>query len=219
MSIISNRHNVNKFVAGKSEALNGQRLAKVGYKSSKTNPAKHPSVCVSVPKIKEPLSPEYLVRLNPYILAMIENAQDGIIRSLYESSDGTLSSISDDDINLGAVCAFLESESTGGRLTIELVNAWFDTSLRDNLTVIIADKLGFDLSTLEQEQTVARHIAGYKGLIASLSGGKTYLNDSQRAGVRRALEVSAVDDEIIGKLIARINQMEKKVDVAELLEL
>ena len=218
MSIISNRHNVNPFVAGKSEALTGQRLAKVGYKSSKANPAKYRSVCVSVPAPITPTEGE-LSRLMPHILTMLENAQDGIIRSLYESSDGTMSSVSDDEISVSAICAYLDAESTGGRLTIEVVNSWFDSQVRDNLTVVIATKLGFDLSTPEQECTVNKHVAGYRGLFASLSGGKTVLQPVQIAGIRRALEVSSVDDEISGKLMARLIQMEKKPNIAELLML
>ena len=219
MSIISNRHNVNPFVAGKSEALNGQRLAKVGYKSSKANPAKYKSVCVSVPPMDKAVwnTPELIARLESHFNAVIESAQDGIIRSLYESSDGELSSVSDDELNIDAVINFLDAESTGGRLTIEVVNQWFDSQVRDNLTVVIATKLGFDLSTPEQESTVQKHVAGYRGLFASLSGGKTFLQPTQIAGIRRALEVSSVDDEISVKLMARLIQREKKPNIAELL--
>jgi len=48
---ISNRHPLNPFTSGASQALAGQRLAKIGYKSSKTAPARYPSVCASIPPI------------------------------------------------------------------------------------------------------------------------------------------------------------------------
>ena len=96
---------------------------------------------------------------------MVENAQDGVIRSLYESSDGSLSAVSDADISIDAIIGFLEAESTGGRLTKEFIEAWFATSVHDALYVVIADKLHYDgLLTPEQECTVEKHINGYKGI-------------------------------------------------------
>lgn len=215
---ISNRHQINKFVAGKSAPLTGQRLAKVGYKSTKKTAARFPSICVSIPEIFLPIEVEYLTRLQPYIVAMIQTAQDGIIKSLYESSDGTLSAVSEDDISMGAVCAFLESEATGGRLTIEIIGAWFDEQVRDNLFVVIADRLKFDLNTPEQEATVSKHVAGYREMFSALSGGKTFYSPAQIAGLKRALEVSSVDDDMAEKLLKRLQAMEAKKDV-ELMDL
>lgn len=213
MSIISNRHTVNRFVAGKSDALTGQRLSKVGYKSTKKTRAKYPSICVSVPKIQAPISSEYLTRLQPYIVTMIQTAQDGIIKSLYESSDGNLGTVSDDDISMGAVCAYLESEASGGRLTIEIINTWFDEQMKDNLFVVVADRLKFDLSTPEQESTVNKHVAGYREMFSALSGGKTFYSPAQIAGLKRALEVSSVEDDMSEKLLKRLEAMEGKKDV------
>ena len=219
MSNISNRHTVQLFEAGKSEALTGQRLAKVGYKSSKTSPAKFPSICVSVPFVDTDDVKGNISRLMPYIKEMISNAQDGIIRSLYESSHGALSNVSDDDISVNSVINFLEAEQSGGRLTKEFLENWFDSQVKTNLTVVIADKLGFDLSTDEQEVTVEKHVKVYRDLISSLSGGKTILTTVQMNGVERALEVSSVDDEVKDKLVNRIKKMKEQPKMEELLEL
>lgn len=85
---ITNRHSVVPFTAGESKPMTGQRLAKVGYKSTKKNPARFKSVCVSVPEIPENNIRSELDRLIPHVRTMLENAQDGIIRSLYESREG-----------------------------------------------------------------------------------------------------------------------------------
>jgi hypothetical protein len=219
VSNISNRHIINAFVSGKSEPLSGQRLAKVGYKSSKANPAKFPSICVSVPQIDPAPVLENINRLLPFIGTMLENAQDGIIRSLYESADGSLSGVNDDEISIDACIAFMSAEASGGRLTIEFLNGWFDQNVKDNLTVVVADKLGFDLSTPEMEQTVGKHVKVYRDLIASLSGGKTILTSVQIVGIRRALEVSSVDDDTSSKLLARLTAMENKPKIEDLLAL
>lgn len=215
---ISNRHTVNTFVAGKSSAMSEQRLAKVGYKSTAKNPAKYPSICVSVPMVTE-FDPEQIQRLGPYIIQMLENAQDGIIRSLYESSDGSLTEVSDDDISIDSCISYLEAESTGGRLTKEYLEQWFDAQMRDNLFVVIADKLGFTEITSDVEITVNKHVNGYRGMVASLSGGKTLFQKPQVQALLRAIEVSSVDDETAMKLNARLNGMMKKPDLEELLGL
>lgn len=215
---ITNRHTVNPFIAGKSAPMNEQRLAKVGYKSTVKTPARFPSICVSVPIITE-FDEDQLNRLSPYIVQMLENAQDGIIRSLYESRDGSLSEVSDADISIDSCISFLEAESTGGRLTKEFLEQWFDAQMRDNLTVVVADKLGFSELNDDVLITVGKHVAGYRGLIASLSGGKTLLQEPQIKGLLRALEVSSVDDETSVKLNARLNAMLNRPKIEELLGL
>lgn len=216
MSTISNRHSVLPFVSGKSEPLSGQRLAKIGYKPRGTNAAKFASVCVSVPFFPEPLTESQLQCLMPSIREMIQNAQDGIIRSLYESSGGTLKSVGDEDISIESVIGYLEAESTGGRLTKEYLNSWFDSNVKDNLTVVICEKLGMEDI---EDPRVEKSVAIYKELISSLSGGATILQPTQIKGVRRALDVSSVDDDTSKKLIARLDKMEKAPKIEDLLEL
>jgi len=216
---ITNRHAVVPFVAGKSAPFDGQRLAKVGYKSSKTNPAKFPSVCASVPMIQDSEILSNVDRLVPYVRGLLESAQDGIIRSLYESSGGQRTEVGDSEISLDCIIGYLESESSGGRLTVDGLNAWFDTNVKDNLTVVIADKIGIaDLDDAGISR-ITPHLNAYRQLIASLSGGKTILSPQQIAGIRKAIEVSSVDDETSVKLLSRLDAMEKKPKIEELLEL
>lgn len=219
MSNVSTRHNVLPFVAGKSVPLTGQRLAKVGYKSTKATPAKFPSVCVSVPPVDTESITSNIDRLLPYVREMVSNAQDGIIKSLYESSDGTLTSVSDDDISIAAVINYLEAESTGGRLTKEFLESWFDQNVSENLTVVIADKLGFVDLNDEQMIVIQKHLNIYRALISSLSGGKTILQTVQINACIRALEVSQCDDDIKNKLSARLVKMSQAPKIEELLEL
>ena len=220
MSAISNRHQVIPFIAGKTAPFAEQRLSKVGYKPSKNAPAKYPSICASIPKISsEWITEQNISRLQEHIKNLLQDAQDGILKSLYESSDGTLSGITDSDISFDACVNFMDAESIGDRLTIESINQWFDSQVADNLTVVIAERLKFDLSTPEQKSTVSQHVKGYRGLIASLSGGKTFLQPVQIAGLKRALDVSSVDDEMSKKLYARLENMEKVSTKKELFAL
>jgi len=216
---ISSRHNVNPFVAGKSEPLAGQRLAKVGYKKTKDNPNPPASVCASVPRIDDDSIVNNVQALLPGIRAMLEGVQDSVIRSLYESSDYALTSVSDDDISVGACIAFMLAESQGSRLSADAIGAWFDSNIRDNLTVVVADKLKFDLSTPEQEQTVARHVNGYRALMATLAGKNVTLQPKQIQGIENALALASSDDAMSGKIRAKLDTLKNVKSVEELLEL
>lgn len=219
MSVVSTRHNVNLFIAGKSEPLAGQRLAKVGYKPTKKNPAKYKNVCVSIPVIDVKETITDFTPWFPHIRALMETAQDGIIRSLYESAAGQLSSVSDEEIGQSAMLAWLDSQAAGGRLTIAAIGAWFDSDLKESLTVQVAEKLGFELETPEQLETVARHVNGYRELFAGLASGKNAYQKKQVRGLLRALELAENESDMAENLEKKLNAMLVRAPVADLLEL
>ena len=219
MSHFPSTHLVTAFDSAKSQALTGQRLAKIRYKTTAKQAAKFPSVCVSVPPLADAEIMENLPALKVHIRAMLEAAQDGVIRSLYEVSEGRLSSVQDQDISVVACIGYLNAESEGGRLTKETIDAWFDASLGEYVTALIVEKLGYgeDL-TPEQEHTVSRHVKGYKDMYSALAGGKTIYQPNQIASLRRVLGL--VDSSEVGeKLDARLVGMLSKPKMEDLLEL
>lgn len=221
MSLFSQSHLVTKFDAKSSSPLTGQRLAKVKYKTTAKTPAKFPSICASVPFIdtKSEAYAECLPALTVHIRAMLENAQDGIIRSLYESSDGTLSQVVDSDISIHACIAYLDAESTGGRLTKELIDAWFTESVAESVSALIVEKLGYSGEmTEEQETKVSRHVAGFKDMYSALAGGKTLYNEKQCKNLLFVFEL--IDSDDLGeKLKARLHGMMNKPKIDDMLEL
>lgn len=223
MSNVSNRHPVKPFTAG-DKPFSGQRLAKVGYKSSAKNPAKFKSVAVSVPHIDPAGIRESINALLPYIGTMLENAQDGIIRSLYESAHGAMIEISDDDISVSACIGFLEAESAGDRLTKESIERWFDSELSENLFASIAEKLGFvdadGAINEDQETVVKKHLKIYRDVMSMLAGGKTILAEKQIKGCKNALTLAPDDaDSMVIRLNARLKAMETPKSMEEMLEL
>ena len=220
MSNVSNVHDVVPFVAGKTAPLTGQRLAKVGYKTTAKNPARFASVAVSVPHISPDAITENLQSLLPYIGTMLENVQDSVIRSLYESKDGKLTQVTDADISVQACIAFLESEAAGDRLKKEHIEAWFDRVCKDNTFTLIAEKLGFTGDDLTDEQiaVVDKHVKTYRDILSMLAGGRTVLTPVQIKSCKTVIEVSEDDSGIGQKLIARLNALEAP-KTAEFLEL
>jgi hypothetical protein len=227
MSNISNRHIVNRFVSGESKPLAEQRLAKVGYKLTaemkKNGATPLPSICVSVPE----LNPQaVLARVNqflPYLASVIETAQDGIIRSMYESSGGQLQGVNDEDISMDAVLSFLAASEAGTRLSNESIAAWFDSGVADSLYVVIADKIGYSGElTEEQESTLQKHVKAYKGICQILaSKGLTLASVSlaQRNAIKVCLKLDTSGSTIAQKLADKLAELEKAPKIEEILEL
>lgn len=215
MSNVSNRHAVVPFVAGTSRPLTGQRLARAGFKLTEKMKAAGktalPSVCASVPQIDPGAVHEYLRDLLPHIGNMLEKAQDEILRSKYESSGGVCSDITDEEISIPACIAFLNAENTGSRLSAETIGQWFDTALTDGLTVLIADKLGFDLSTPEQETTVAKHVKNHRDVLGMLAGKNVILAPRQISAISNMLEL-AEEDTMHQKLSAKLTALTARKD-------
>jgi hypothetical protein len=223
MSNVSTRHPLKPFTAG-DKALSGQRLAKVGYKTSKKTPAKFSSVAVSVPQIEVSQVQENILKLLPYIGTMLENAQDGIIRGLYESAGGKCIDISDDDISVSACIGYMSAEAAGDRLTKDAIESWFDAELSENLFASIAEKLKFVDEdggiTEDQETAVKKHLKVYRDVLSMLAGGKTLLAEKQIAGCKNALALAPNEnDAMVARLNARLTAMEKPKSMEELLEL
>lgn len=227
MSNISNRHTITKFISGESKPLVTQRLAKIGYKSStdkatkKTISARFPSVCVSLPHVDPAAVPFFAEQLTPFLVSLIETAQDGIIRSLYETSGGLRTEITDEEISIPACIAYMIVEATGSRLSEESIGSWFESDIRDNLIVLIADKLGFDLSTPEQEETVQKHVKLHKDVICVLAGKNVVLSPRQESGIKNMLKIASDTSTGLGaKIEARfVAVTAKKSDESELLDI
>jgi len=209
MSNVSNAHSITGFVAGKSAALTGQRLCKVGYKSTKNASAQFPSVCVSIPPVTQNdwLDDGILQRLTPHLNEYLEGVQDKIVRSLYESAGGKLSLVLNEEISVDQCIKYLEAESTGGRMTKEMVEKWFGANLRENLQIAVAEKMGTEDPEAPE---VIQMVNGYKGMYASLSGGATMYPVAKVKQLLRALEFSADNEgEIEGKIRNRLEGMLK----------
>jgi len=223
MSNVSNRHPLKPFTAG-DKPLTGQRLAKVGYKTSKKTPAKFASVAVSVPQIEVSDVQDNILRLLPYIGTMLENAQDGIIKGLYESASGKCIDISDADISVSACIGYLAAEAAGDRLTKEAIESWFDSELSENLFASIAEKLRFvdadGAITEDQEVVVKKHLKVYRTVLSMLAGGKTLLGEKQILNCKSALTLAPNEnDAMVTRLNARLTAMEKPKSMEEMLEL
>lgn len=216
---ISTRHSILPFVSGQSKALHEQRLVKVGYKSIKNAPLRFPSVCVSVPVISE-IPEDFLESLLPHLVGVLETAQDGIVRSLYESSDGSLREVGDSDISVEACISWLEAtRERNGRLTGERIRDWFESEVSENLSVILAEKLGFTELGPKEEKVIGKHLGEYKEVLASLASHSPSLDSTQIKSCKAAIGLASSEGKIGEKMTEKLIELEKPVQKKQLLEL
>lgn len=216
MSTISNVHNVDVYVSGKSIALTGQRLAKFSWKTrtvevnGKEEKVKPESKCVSVPVIADSDIKGNIDILIPHIKSYLNSVQDSIIRNKFETNMN-LANITDSDISISSIVQFLESTDSNdsARMTKESVRAWFDAEIADNLAIILADKLGVSsVPTDEESDRIMKTIAVFGEKISSLSSGKTTFDVKTARSIKNAIEIVESEDDVYKvRFIARLDKM------------
>ena len=220
MSTISNVHNVVLFDSKTSRAFDGQRLARITYKTARKGEnagTRKDSKCVSIPAIAT-LSDTVYQAMEPYMLTLYRATQDDIIR---EAIDKGATIITDEMISDDAVLAYLAAEAAGSRLTKETIVGWFNTDLADVLTVAFADKLGIgDAPTEAQVKQLEQSINVYREAFAGLAGGKTSYVPEKAAKLRKALDlVDIAENELAGKFARKLDDMIAKPQGADMLGL
>ena len=224
MSNVSNRHAIVPFIAGTSQPLADQRLARVickqTAKMTKEGITALPSVCASVPMIASDAIEAAIPRMMDHIRTMLEDAQDGIIRAMHESTQGNATVVTDDDISVDQCIAFMDARAAGSRLSADSVSAWFNATAKEYVVAFIADKLKFTELTPDNLRVCEQHANGYCGLLQTLAGGKTILPANQLRTLRIVLATLG-DDPMASRLLERITAMEqpKQSKTAEFLDL
>lgn len=221
MSNISAIHTFTAFDSKTSKALEGQRLAKITYKTNKVTGKKdRESICVSVPPI-ESLQGEIVTKIDafmPYVLDYLVGVQDSIIKAKYEANG---KSIHTDEIGVAAMLDYLEEDSKGGRLTKEYIAAWFNSSVSDLLTVALADKLGVsDTPTEAEAKKLDQMVAVYREKFSSLAGGKTTFSAEVTDKLLKVLELTDTDSDLLAaRFVKRLEKMKEEANKDNLMGL
>lgn len=208
MSVISDRSSFVPFVsngAGKSKALNGQRLVKVIYKSRGDTKAKLPNVCASVPVLIDEEIAGNINALMPHIRSLVANAQDGIAKERYEAGAAT---IGNEEISVAACIAYLDAESSGSRLSGDDIRLWFTNELQDVLMLAIAEKMNVsDTPSDEEAKKIEQALAVYRDKLASLAGGKTAFSEQVCDRLLNVLPLVDENDPMVQRLSKRLSDM------------
>jgi len=208
MSTLFNVHTVTSYVAGKTKPLEGQRLSKITYKTDSKTGIKPDSKSVSIPAIVWSDIESQVPVIKDHILDLVLKAQDGIVRKLVEAGKDSITS---ESINIPAIIAAMLEESSGGRLTGETIREWFQESIKCNLLIAFASKLGISddtAPTAEQSEKLAKILKGYEDSFAKLASGAASFNDTQKSNLIKAIQLSGAEDDVLAsKFITRLSKV------------
>lgn len=219
MSLFSTVHDI-KPLTKDSEALTGQRLARIIFKTDKDGMKVAESQCVSIPGIDQKYvnleDAETIKRLIPHIVRILEDGQDTVIRAAFLAGK---TSVSDADISFNAVMTALDAVASSDRMTKDSLEKWFDATMKDNLMILVADKLGIgDMPSELETKKINQMIARYRDGISALSGGKTSHGVAFAKSIIKVMEDCAPsDDMIVARLMPRLKKMVSEPDMIDLL--
>lgn len=223
MSVVSNRHNVIPFISGKSIALDGQRLTVAKYKSTEKQKAKYPNVCASIPVMKiskDDITDSLMVHINEWL----QLQQDNVFKSVYESKGGTLASIGDEELNIGAIVGYLNASASSGRLTKEAIESWYKEEMIMIIMINAGVKKGFinandpDISRLSAAQSAEldKVCNVYRDLFSGLAGGSTRYDAMKQDSLKRML-AQATESPMAERLFNRLESMKEPESIVDIL--
>lgn len=112
-----------------SKPIDGQRLVRLIAKGKNKSTNLSSSLCVSVPQVTIEQVTEYIDALMPYVVGMVSDTQDKIIRE-YRIESGA-SDIHESLFDVPHCVAWLADNATGERLTGDMLREWFTEDYKD----------------------------------------------------------------------------------------
>lgn len=204
---LNNNHSVVAYTAGVTKPLAGQRLSVVFWKKDKETGIKKDSKCVSIPTIAG-ITPEELQQMIPHCVALLEQAQNKIIR---EAIDNNKTTILGADITVAKCIEYLNEVGTGAesqRLTSESIASWYDATIADTVMLAVSEKLGIgDEPTQEQASKVEKICAHYKETLSKLASGSFKLGEDYVVLCKKVVSFAPEGDAVAPKLLARLDKM------------
>lgn len=207
MSVVSNRHVFVEFTSGvskpfKDEQGNEQRLAKVGYKAKSGKK----SVCVSIPKLGDGEVERVNAAFPADLRKRAEDFQDGLIRNLFESGK---SEVSSEEIGLSQILAYLETESSSGRLSAEKVKEWWNGEFQDIAIPVLSEKYATN-----DETELAKKSKAWGDVFVAITGNSAV--DITRVRQLHSMCDFVEPDDVIGNRVkAKIEGMIKEFETLD----
>ena len=209
MSTTSNIHTAIVYEAkgaNKTVALTGQRLIVTIAKADKAGnygPHLQQTMATSVPQLSadsivDALNDDTLqVRLIPHLVEFLEGVQNQLVASRIK---GGTRSVTTEELEIPALCSYLESESTSEKWTTERIAAWFNDSLAESIGVALIEK-GWSDEKMESS------LAAYSKLISESFSSKAAIPRVKAVAIQKALALGDSSDVMIAKFQARITKI------------
>jgi hypothetical protein len=142
MSVISSTHTYTTLDKA-SKAFAGQRLIKLIAKGENKHINLQSSLCVSVPLVTQDQVADYIDKLLPHVVGLVQDVQDKIAREHRIETGHNI--ITDDDLSLTQVIKWLDENAAGDRVTTEYMAQWFADEYQDAAHQYIAHIMQLDV--------------------------------------------------------------------------
>lgn len=145
---IGSSHVFTKLTKDSKALANDQRLVRLIAKGKNKSENLNESLCVSIPALTTEHVVEYIDALMPYIVGMVSDTQDKIIRE-YRIESGA-NDIHESLFDVPHCVAWLADNATGERLTGDMLREWFTEDYREACIDWLKSKPALSGLTAEQ---------------------------------------------------------------------
>lgn len=195
--------------------ITGTRIYKCLYQASTKGGTKaQENAYVRIPT--KHLTEEHIVasiaELTPHILGWLQGIEDTMIKDTHKK--GGLQ-IFTQYLTLDKLIEQLEASNEGSRLNKEKIEAWYTSTVQDELAELFATKMQLTESSSEAELAKLELVLNaYKMKFTSLAGGKTYIKPDDCAAMISVITgCPTAAASLIGiRFVARLEKMSSKED-------
>lgn len=195
------------------------RLVVIGWKTPQKevgnlNYRKPPTICISIPKIRLSISPAIIAEA---MQAAFEDLQNSLLRSLIaeksiEQRVGT--NYSDTDFDAAAVASWLAGSGAGnGRLSQDRIATWFDASVSEPLSLLLANRMNLSNEPSNEELTkLTAAITQRRTLLTRIAGPGVPFNRTVAEQLLRSVEpaeASMTKQQVVAKLTSYLKQTDE----------
>lgn len=218
MSVVSNIHTAVIYESkgkNKTTPFEGQRLVVTIAKADKDGnygPHLQQTMATSVPILTDEhlidsLNDDSLqVRIVPHLVGFLHKVQNDIIADRIKSGTKT---VHDEDLDVNAICQYLESEQVGDKWTSERIASWFSDTLAEVIGVKLIEK-GFSDEKMEQS------LVAYEKLFAQTFSSKGVIARVKAVAIDKALKLIPDCQDVVYKRFAgRIAKTLEEVSLSE----
>ena len=148
----------------------------------------------------------------PYVVGFFLDKEEAMIKE--EHKKGVLN-VHTDSLSIDKIIEFLESTETTGRLNKEMIEQWFDDSIKDNLAELFAVKMGLDSDSSEADlHRLEQVLAAYRLKLSGLASPKVSMKEEDCLALIKVIEKADNEKSLLGvRFIKKLTELNKKAEV------
>ncbi len=195
-----------------SKASTGFRLSKVQYKTSNDKDSewygvKRPSKCVSLKPIAVADVIANAAGLAEIVVGYLHTLQDKIVKERIEAGSSFVTAA---EVSIAGIIEWMDTQDSegSGRLTKEAVSVWFESSIAENLALVLSEKLGVSDTPSDAESAQIMAVVGtFKEKVSALAGGKTSYDAKMATSLKKCIDLAPAGDALASKFQMRLDKM------------